>query len=143
MSVLPSHTAARRVPNRPYNDDGELFATGAGIDRGWSGPVIEEDGSMEVTVGNAKLLDGKNVIRIWNHSKDRSQFVELPVHAVWCSVNNRKDLLVKVHLPPHEVLRLRFASGDNLALQGRPDPRAGWPENITLCPVFCASEVLR
>jgi hypothetical protein len=143
VSILPSQTNARRVPNRPFNDEGELFATGSALDRGWSGPVIDNHGGMEVTVGNARLLDGKNVIRLWNHSKDRAQFVELPVHAVWYSANNRKDLLVKAYLSPHEVLRLKFASGDDLALQGRSGPRATWPENITLCPVFCASEVIR
>jgi hypothetical protein len=134
---------ARRVQNSPFNDDGELFATGSAFDRGWWGVVIDDRGGMEVTVGNAKLLDGKNVIRLWNHSKNPAQFVEVPVHAIWRAANNRKDLLVKTYLPPSEVLRLGFESGDELALQGRPDPRTTWPENITLCPVFTASEVLR
>lgn len=133
---------AVRLPNRPFNSDGELYATGAGVAYGWSGPYIDRDGGLLVNIGNAQYLNGANVIRLWNHSKDRSRAIEVPVRPVWRSAGGRSELLVSIHLGPAEVQELGFASGDTLALQSRPVGHDARHNPITLAPVFLEGQVL-
>jgi hypothetical protein len=133
---------ARRVSNRPFNDDGELYATGAGVAHGWSGLYLDRNGGLQVTIGNAEYLEGKNAIRLWNHSKDRSVHVEVPVRPVWYSVNDRRDMLVSIYLGTEEVLRLGFESGDVLAMQSTVRRKGARPPPITLAPVFLEKQVL-
>lgn len=133
---------AVRVPNRPFNTEGELYATGGGVAFGWSGPYIDRHGGLLVNVGNAEYLDGANVIRLWNHSKDRTRAIELPVKPIWRSAGGRSELLVSVYLSPAEVEELGFRSGDTLALQSRPTDRDARHHPITLAPVFLETQVL-
>lgn len=156
MSVLPSQSSptvkvvhatrgegkAQKVPNVPFNNDGELYATGSGVDRGWLAPIVDRDGGMQVTIGNAEFFDGSAAVRLWNHSKNRAHTVELAVRPVTYCVNGRVELLVSHYLTPAEVYRLGFASGDLLALQytvrrkGEPLP------HVTVSPVYLEHEVL-
>lgn len=133
---------AARLPNRPFNAEGELYATGGGVAFGWSGPYIDRDGGLLVNVGNAQYLDGANVIRLWNHSKDRTRAIELPVRPIWRSAGGKSEPLVSVYMSPAEVLELGFVSGDTLALQSRPQGCDARLNPITLAPVFLESQVL-
>jgi hypothetical protein len=156
MSVLPSQSSptvkvvhaikgegrAPKVPNVPFNERAELYATGSGVSRGWMAPIVDKQGGMQVTIGNAEFFDSSAAVRLWNHSKNRAQVVEIAVRPVTYCVNGRSELLVSRYLTAAEVQRLGFASGDLLAMQltvrrkGEPLPA------VTVSPVYLEHEVL-
>jgi hypothetical protein len=125
--------------NRPFNDDGLLYAYGDAIGLGQPGVFVDrQSGTLSFTVGNAKI---GTVLRIGAMSVKRRRVVkamEVPVEQGWTFGNAPRDLRVRVTLSPSELRRMGLAPGGKLALQTLDGSERG---DITWMPVLTEEEI--
>jgi hypothetical protein len=138
----PRHsTHTPTVANRPFNTDGQLYAYGEGIALGRLSVFVDALGGMQLNIGNARLLDGKNSVLVWNHSGKKSNAIELPVRPSWVNRNDARNMSVDTYLTPDDVRRLGLKPGSKLALQPKESATPGQKEPVTLVPVFSEKQV--
>ena len=124
--------------NRPFNEEGLLYAYGDAIGLGQPGLFIDRHGSLSFTVGNAKA---GTQLRIGAMSVKRRRVVkamEIAVETGWTFGNHPRDLRVRINLSASELRRMGVAPGGKLALQTLDGSERG---DITFLPVYSEEEI--
>jgi hypothetical protein len=117
-NTAPAPGSRSFLPNIPFNQNGQLYAVGGGLQLGKNGLYIENHlGGMEVEMGNAQLRDGKNTIRLWNAAGSPANSIEVPVRPSWTTKNDPNNIQVGTYLSAGDVARLGLKPGDCLAMQ--------------------------
>ncbi|MBK7859189.1 MAG: hypothetical protein IPJ65_11325 [Archangiaceae bacterium] len=124
--------------NRPFNDEGLLYAYGDAIGLGQPGVFIDRHtGAMSLVVGNAKP---GTLLRIGAMSVKRRRVVkamELPIETGWTFENAPHDLRVRISLSASELRRMGLVAGGKLALQTLDGSERG---DITWLPVLTENQ---
>jgi hypothetical protein len=138
-SSMRSWTDRKLIKNRPFNEDGQLYAYGDAIGLGQPGLFIERNhGGLSFTIGNATP---GTTLRIGAMSLKRRRVVkalEVPVQTGWTFSNAPKDVRVRVNLSPSELRRMGIHVGMKLAVQALDAEGRG---DITWLPVHSEVEI--
>jgi hypothetical protein len=125
--------------NRPFNDDGQLYAYGDAIGLGQPGVFVDRlSGGLTFTVGNSKP---GTVLRIGVMSDKRRRVVkamEFPVARGWVFGNAPRDVRMQVALSATDLKRMGIHAGVKLALQELDGPNRG---DITWLQVHSEEEI--
>jgi hypothetical protein len=125
--------------NRPFNEDGALYAYGDAIGLGQPGVFVDRhSGGLSFTVGNAAP---GTVLRIGAMSLKRRRVVkalELPVEGGWTFNNAPRDVKVRVNLTATDLRRMGIHPGVKLALQTLGADGRG---DITWLPIHREDEI--
>jgi hypothetical protein len=124
--------------NRPFNEDGSLYAYGDAIGLGQPGVFVDRHGGLSFTIGNAAP---GTVLRIGAMSLKRRRVVkalELPVESGMTFNNSPRDVKVRVNLSATDLRRMGIHPGIKLALQTVGNDGRG---DITWLPVHREDEI--